>query len=193
MAQSSKQRQQAWHAKVAAARCSPWRLVLPWLPPTELPRRGHKSRSWCSRDRYRAGSNSNFKGSCSFLTRNEWGCVTLPNIQAHAKGRVVTCQAHSSLQEIRSDMNKLSLLFFLKPLRHLHSPCHQLSAADVILHAMCFTGNHRGNCWATDTSFCWEHLSRRDPITPCSCWQLPARCSLPVGQKQAATRAVPCP
>lgn len=145
MAQSSKQRQQVWHPKATAARRSPCRLVLPCSLQRGRPRgctaNAHKGwcRGWCSRGEDRAGSDRVLaRLTAPSSVETDEVVSARPDVQAHAKGRVETCQAHSSLQEIRLDKNRLSLLFFFN---HSDTYTHLfvISCLELILSCMLCT------------------------------------------------------
>lgn len=67
-----------------------------------------------------------------------------PDVQAHAKGRVETCQTHSSLPEIRLDKNKLSLLFF-QNLSDTYTQLFVISCLELILSCtLCTSMGRKG-------------------------------------------------
>lgn len=98
---------------------------------------------WCSRGEDRAGSNRVLvRVTAPSSVEMDEVVSARPDVQADAKGRVETCQAHSSLQEIRLDKNKLSLLFFLN-LSDTYTQLFVISCLELILSCTLCTSTGR--------------------------------------------------
>lgn len=85
----------------------------PLFPSIEPPQRGAQGLGLVQQRQRQSSSNTVLlRATAPFSLEMNEVVSACPDVQAYAKGRVETCQAHSLLQEIRLDKNKLSLLFF---------------------------------------------------------------------------------